>query len=311
MIAVLRKQADPAHGRAIPIDPRLAAVLRRYWKRQWAEIAPRVQQGQRVQLDQWTQPMTEALAPLLKPHFIEGGQEAARRIRRLLLQRRERAYATGIPGGDGGRLVGGGAPALRAGVGGLAALGDRGLAAPWRAGHSGDGAVAGGWRKNRPAAEIPDLSFDVFNPRVLEAVDRLTFDFCAETNRTSVERIDLALRALRRELAGGLEEGEAYLRLTRRVLNIFASPARAAAIGMTEPSRAMHAGQLLMAKDSGVVKGKRWLASSDACPLCLSLNGIVVGLDEDFAVVGKGPYSRVPHAPAHPHCMCTWTEVLS
>lgn len=151
----------------------------------------------------------------------------------------------------------------------------------------------------------------MFNPRVLEAVDRLTFDFCEETNRTSVERIDLALRALRRDLAQGLEEGEAYAKLTRRVLNIFASPARAAAIGMTEPSRAMHAGQLLMAQQSGVVKGKRWLASSDACALCRSLNGKVVGLDEDFTVIGHGPYARVPHAPAHPHCMCTWTEVLA
>lgn len=150
----------------------------------------------------------------------------------------------------------------------------------------------------------------MFNPRVLEAVDRLTFDFCEETNRTSVQRIDLALRALRRELAGGLEEGEAYVRLTRRVLNIFASPSRAAAIGMTEPSRAMHAGQLLMAQQSGVVKGKRWLASSDACKLCLSLNGKVVGLDEDFAVVGHGPYARIPHPPAHPHCFCTVTETI-
>lgn len=145
---------------------------------------------------------------------------------------------------------------------------------------------------------------------MIEAVDRLTFDFCEATNRASRERLDLALEHLRQELAAGLEEGEVYARLTQRVAGIFADPHRAAAIAMTESSRAMHGGQFLMAEESGIVSGKRWLASSDACELCRGLNGQQVGLHADFAVIGSGPYSRVPYPPAHPHCMCTWVEVI-
>lgn len=147
-----------------------------------------------------------------------------------------------------------------------------------------------------------------------EAVGRLAFDFCAETNRTSRLRLADALAQLQRDLTEGLEEGEVYARLTGRVLGIFADSRRAAAIGMTESSRAMHAGQHLMAQEASAEHGltirKKWLASSDACDHCQGLNGKVVDLDADFAVVGSGTYSRIPYPPFHPHCMCTWTEVL-
>lgn len=160
------------------------------------------------------------------------------------------------------------------------------------------------------AARLFEIAFGLFNPRVIEAVDRLTFDFCEATNQTSTKRLADALASLRQELADGLGEGEVYARLTRRVKAIFNDPYRAPMIATTESSRAMHAGQFMVAADSGIVRGKRWLASSDACPLCLGLNGKEVGLHEVFAVVGSGPYSKVPYPPAHPHCMCTWEEVI-
>lgn len=138
---------------------------------------------------------------------------------------------------------------------------------------------------------------------MIEAVDRLTFDFCDATNQTSKERLDAALAKLHEELAQGLEEGEVYARLTRRVAGIFADPTRASAIAMTESSRALHAGQFLMAQESGIVKGKEWLASADACDLCSPLSGKQVGLHEDFAVDGGGTYARIPYPPRHPHCM--------
>lgn len=46
---------------------------------------------------------------------------------------------------------------------------------------------------------------------------------------------------------------------------------------------------------------QEWVASEDACELCDSLDGQVVGLDEDFSSPEAGEIAR---PPAHPHCVC-------
>jgi hypothetical protein len=145
--------------------------------------------------------------------------------------------------------------------------------------------------------------FDVFNPRVLEAIRQAVFQFADSTNRTSTVALAKIGSALREALATGLEQGESLAFITARVQEIFDDPNRALMIAATESSRAVHAGQLIAARESGVVAGKRWLASADACDLCLPLDGKEVPLDEDFAVDARGgPYARIPHPPRHPHC---------
>jgi len=75
----------------------------------------------------------------------------------------------------------------------------------------------------------------------------------------------------------------------------------------------VHAAQNEAALQSGVVTGFRWLASADACDICLAIVSRcpAVRLGTDFAVIGKNPtYSHVHYPPAHPHCNCTMTEVL-
>jgi hypothetical protein len=156
-----------------------------------------------------------------------------------------------------------------------------------------------------------EMMFDLVNPMVAEQVRRMVFDFASSTNATSRMRVAEAIEWLRRALAQGIDERVALAEMTRRVQRIFADPQRAATIAITESSRAMHGGQFLAAKQSDIVTGKRWLASSDACPLCLALNGKEVELDEDFAVdPGGGPYARIPYPPRHPNCFCTWVEVI-
>ena len=161
--------------------------------------------------------------------------------------------------------------------------------------------------------DVFDPAFDVFNPRVLDAIRDAVFAFCDATNQTATRDLGQAIQDLRRELSAGLERGEALRELTARVQEIFDDPARAFRIATTEASRAVHTGQYLAAVDSGVVQGKRWLLSSDACPICkgIAATNPEVSLDEDFAVIGTGPYSRIPYPPAHPHCQCSWTEVLA
>lgn len=166
-------------------------------------------------------------------------------------------------------------------------------------------------RRLAPRLEKPRRLFDLLHPRVAAGLERMVFDFCDATNRTSTMQLGSALRALRGELQAGLAEGEANDRLAFRVGRIFADPARAYTIARTEANRAIHTGQFIAAKESGIVKGKKWLAKADACPKCRALGGAVVGLDEDFAYeAGAGAYAHILHPPLHPHCTCTWTAVL-
>lgn len=146
------------------------------------------------------------------------------------------------------------------------------------------------------------VSFDLFDPRVLRAVDRATLRFCEETNATAVGDLKEAIRKLRELLKKGLERGKAIAQLAREIKRIFADPARAFRIAATETSRAIHGGALLNAKESALKLRKEWLASADACPACLELNGVRRELDEPFTVEGRGPYARIMHPPLHPHC---------
>lgn len=154
-------------------------------------------------------------------------------------------------------------------------------------------------------------SFDLFNPKVLDAVDAAAFAFCRETMETAVGRLSEVLEKLRAALKAGLSRGDAIKALAAKVREIFASPERAFRIAVTESSRAINGGQLLAAKESGVAKSKTWLASADACARCLELDGKNVPLNAPFYVDSKGgPYATVMHPPLHPYCMCTFTEEL-
>ena len=163
------------------------------------------------------------------------------------------------------------------------------------------------WRKQRKQLGV---SFDLFDPRVLRAVDKATLSFCEETNDTATTDLKEAIRKLRQLLKAGLEKGKAVAQLAREVKRIFADPARAFRIATTETSRAVHAGALYNAKESSLKLKKEWLAGSASCPLCLDLDGVQKELDEPFLVDGTGPYARIMHPPRHPHCACSWTEVI-
>src|SRR5262249_50286411 len=136
------------------------------------------------------------------------------------------------------------------------------------------------------------------------------FHFCDSTNQTATDELQATLDRLHEALAMGLELGQSLPMLTAKVQELFADPFRAQTIAMTEASRATHAGALLAAQDSGVASGSRWLASSDACPLGLALDGQETPLGQPFVVEGSGPYAAVYHPPRHPRCMCSVQDVL-
>lgn len=154
------------------------------------------------------------------------------------------------------------------------------------------------------------LAFDVFNPMVRTAIERATLDFARSTLNTMRNDLQETWREfLRQTLTQGMEAGDALKQLARDVGKIIRNPDKALTVAATEASRAVHAGQAMLDEQSGVVAGRKWLASSDACDRCLALNGKVIPMDGNF-VTGAGDYGNVPYPPLHPRCQCSAVAIL-
>ena len=166
-------------------------------------------------------------------------------------------------------------------------------------------------RQSRRKSAASDL-WAALHPRATEFLRRMVFDFCDETNQTTQESLTTAFRRLRSILRVGMEEGLSMSDVASAVGEVFQDPMRAMRIARTESSRAVHGGELLAARDSGVVSKQKWLASSDACDICQKLDGKEVGLDEDFAYHPRAPaaYAHVRHPPLHPNCRCTTIMIV-
>lgn len=155
-----------------------------------------------------------------------------------------------------------------------------------------------------------DDQFDIYNPEVVNFINNYSYQFAVSTLQTTRMKLSNAYRRLQQELAQGVEQGQSLQQTTAEVMRIFRDPQRAMTIAASETSRAYHAGQEIAAKQSGVVSGKQWLASSDACEECLALDGKTVALGEPFIVLPKGgPYATVMYPPLHPNCVLGETPV--
>lgn len=165
--------------------------------------------------------------------------------------------------------------------------------------------------------------WEVHDPHLHRMIQSASLTFCRETNETTDRQLADALDDLRNELGAGLvDHGESIPELADRVRTVFRrlSGYRAEMIARTEASRAVHAAGQESAKESGVVRGKRWLASANSCDRCLDVARQVneshpkgLPLDQPFAV-GQSKheeYASVPHPPLHPHCRCSITFVLT
>lgn len=149
-------------------------------------------------------------------------------------------------------------------------------------------------------------------PKLDEAVDAAVLAFAQSTLGTAMASVDQAVADVREQIRAGLSRGEGAALLTSRVQQVFQglSEYRAYLIADTESTRARHAGELLMARESGVEVKKKWLADSRACPICRTADGMVRELDEPFwDTLEGGPYSVVMHPPGHPGCRCSQVYV--
>ena len=111
---------------------------------------------------------------------------------------------------------------------------------------------------------------------------------------------------LRSTITDAMEEGWSNDKLSDEIQGSYAFDAyRADVIARTETSFADVAGNMISYRESGVVESKQWIIGDGCCEDCDTLDGVVVGLDEDFPNDGgDGP-------PLHPQCRCDVIPILT
>lgn len=146
--------------------------------------------------------------------------------------------------------------------------------------------------------------FDVFNSNVKKRAETAALNLAQSTIETTSLAINEALQKTREALAEGLDGGESIADITKRVEDIFdgASQYRAFRIAQTEASRSHNEGlrdgaEAINNEFDGMIRGFKWIASSDPCDLCKEKDGTFIELDGEMG-------------PLHPCCECSCLEVL-
>lgn len=153
------------------------------------------------------------------------------------------------------------------------------------------------------------FNFDLFDPQVINALERQVQRFAQEVNETTWTRLKDALQE-------GFEAGENVDKLADRVQTVMGDRIQSSAetIARTESNIAHTNADLLGWQQSGVVGGKRWLAALDdrTRESHVNAHNQIVRLDAEFDVGGypmQGPGIGGP-ASEIVNCRCTLTPVL-
>lgn len=117
-------------------------------------------------------------------------------------------------------------------------------------------------------------------------------------------RIDEGTREmLRGDVRRALQEGWSNDQVADALVDSYAfSEKRALVIARTETARADVEGNMTGYRELGVAK-KQWLTAPDCCDECHEIDGLVVGIDEEFPGGVGGP-------PLHPNCRCDVLPVI-
>lgn len=303
---------DPATGRTLPAGRALATLFQRFRSRIHAEAIASIRSGQHPSLAKYINPLAVAVQPVLFGFAQKGYRDAARRIELA-------AGSAGLhPGDRRTSRVGDGAArdersrdsvAARPSVVGRARQND--YVASRRVDY-----VARSWGlRTQPSGfnRFFGPSFALKSPYLAEAVQQAALLFAQSTLDTIAGQLADIQNETRRSLRESTDRGEAIKTLSGRLVTLFGDPHKALQVASTEASRAVHAGELMAARESQVVGGKKWLASSDCCDRCRALMDLgAIPLDQPFIILPKGgPYAVVMTAPLHPSCQCTTVEVLT
>jgi SPP1 gp7 family putative phage head morphogenesis protein len=144
-------------------------------------------------------------------------------------------------------------------------------------------------------------SFDVSSPATTKFIKQRAQRFAERVNETTWSK-------LRTSLAEGEKAGETIDQLSDRVRTIMRGRIRSDAetIARTEVIGGLNGGALEAARQSGVVKSKRWLAALDSRTrdTHAATHGEVVPLDDDFSLGGPAP-GQIGDPAEDIQCRCT------
>jgi len=166
-----------------------------------------------------------------------------------------------------------------------------------------------------------DMIFDVQNPEVTKWLKSYTPMFSEKLEEVSVKK-------LKATLIEGIEDGEGVPGLANRVYELYKDWgfSRAEAIAQNQIIRASSKGALNVYRQSGVVTKKIWITHFDerVCPFCESMDGKVIGLEENYFDLGdestvkvddkeqvlKMNYENIEAPPLHNRCRCAVGAVV-
>jgi HK97 family phage portal protein len=157
-----------------------------------------------------------------------------------------------------------------------------------------------------------------------------TFDFTQATREAIHQSVQMmsesyqqtTLNVLEAKINDGLQAGESLADITKTVEEVYewSDESRAAMVAKTESFRTANSALKSAWQQSGVVKTVRWYTSEkdNVCPYCLSMDGKVISIDDDFfkngdsLTVGEGDeaktmsldYGDVSAPPLHVLCAC-------
>jgi HK97 family phage portal protein len=150
------------------------------------------------------------------------------------------------------------------------------------------------------------LSWDVFNPRFKEFIDKYGLDQAKEINETTKDK-------LRKTLSEGIEAGESIVKLRDRVSEIFteAKTNRAKKIAITETHNTVGAGTFETYKGAKI-KQKEWLSTSDGRTrdTHAAINHQIVDTDKPFSngLMFPGDASGPPEEICN--CRCVLLPII-
>lgn len=148
-----------------------------------------------------------------------------------------------------------------------------------------------------------DFVFDDTDPAAVEWVKQHAAELVQGISKTSRDDI-------RQLVEDAFTEHLTADELADEIENVIGDDARAETIARTETMKASNVGQQQawdQAVEQGLLLGteqQEWITTPDdkLCPICESLDGQTVGLDESFSDDSGDEYDG---PPAHPNCRCT------
>lgn len=159
-----------------------------------------------------------------------------------------------------------------------------------------------------------------FNPTALNVLNYNQ----ERASKIATDVNDETEKQLRASISEGLDDGEGLDELAARVEDVMGSAAtfRADRIARTETTRAQGFADAEAWGQSGVVEAKEYYCIIDekTCPFCLSLDGMVIALEDNFYSLGDKivagrrsmnvSYDDLPWPPIHPSCRCIMVPIM-